>query len=159
MTDENHWRKWYELTNRPQIDQAIQKIYDDLGQAIIAKGPTCWSSGKCCNFNAYGHLLYVTGLEIAWFCRQVPTVSQPVDLKASCPFQVDGLCSTHAIRPLGCRVYFCQQGTQDWQQDVYEAFQQQLVELHQKHEIPYAYMEWRAGLAQALDHRYESVQP
>jgi Fe-S-cluster containining protein len=73
-----------------------------------------------------------------------------VDLKAACPFQVDGLCSTHAIRPLGCRVYFCQAGTQDWQQDLYEKFQQQLVQLHKDHDIDYAYMEWRAGLAQAI---------
>ena len=153
MTDENHWRKWYELTNRPQIDQAIQKIYDDLGQAIIAKGPTCWSSGKCCNFNAYGHLLYVTGLEIAWYCRQIPIVPSAIDLKAACPFQVDGLCSTHTIRPLGCRVYFCQKGTSDWQQEIYEKFQQQLVDLHNQLAIPYAYMEWRHGLSEAFENR------
>lgn len=152
MTPEHPWTSWYTVSRVPVIDQGIRQIYDALGNAIAQKGPTCWASGKCCNFNAYGHLLYVTGLEIAWYCRQLPATDVTVNLKAACPFQVDGLCSTHAIRPLGCRVYFCQQGTQDWQQDLYEQFQQQLVQLHKDHDIDYAYMEWRAGLDEALSH-------
>lgn len=150
MTNDHPWQQWFALSRQPDVDQRIVTIYDALGRAIAARGPTCWSSGKCCNFNAYGHLLYVTGLEIAWYCRQLPVANVTVDLKAACPFQIDGLCSTHAIRPLGCRVYFCQKGTEDWQQDLYEQFQQQLVGLHKELDIPYAYMEWRAGLQGAL---------
>ena len=151
MSEQHPWPLWYEQSLIPLIDDGIKALYTELGDAISEKGPTCWSSGKCCNFNAYGHLLYVTGLEIAWYCRQLEsTTSISIDLKAPCPLQIDGLCSTHAIRPLGCRVYFCQRGTQDWQQDLYERFQKQLVNLHEENAIPYAYMEWRYGLQQAL---------
>ncbi len=155
MTDQHPWQDWQRFSADQNIHQGICRIYDAIGQAITQKGPTCWASGKCCNFNAYGHLLYVTGLEIAWYVQQLPADTDvTVDLKAPCPFQIDGLCSTHDIRPLGCRVYFCQQGTQDWQQDLYEQFQQQLIELHKQHDIPYAYMEWRYGLSEALDNRF-----
>lgn len=151
MIDAHPWSLWHQASLNLQIDQRIKDIYDALGQAVTAKGPTCWTSGKCCNFNAYGHLLYVTGLEIAWYCRQIEQIPGVIDLKAPCPFQFDGLCSTHAIRPLGCRVYFCQKGTEDWQQDVYEQFQQQLISLHKDYDITYAYMEWRAGMAEAFE--------
>ena len=66
-----------------------------------------------------------------------------------CAFQVNGMCGIHTIRPLGCRIFFCQEGTQDWQQDVYEQFQQRIRRLHDEHELPYRYMEWRAGLIEA----------
>lgn len=152
MSDEHPWAIWFEQSKIQSIDDGIIELYDALGKAVTAKGPTCWTSGNCCNFNTYGHLLYVTGLEIAWYCQQLETTDLTIDLKAPCPHQIDGLCSTHQIRPLGCRVYFCQKGTQDWQQDLYERFQKQLVNLHQEHDIPYAYMEWRYGLQQALPH-------
>jgi Fe-S-cluster containining protein len=154
MTDSHPWQDWYRLSSDEQVHQRIGQIYDEIGAAIAHKGPKCFASGKCCNFNAYGHLLYVTGLEIAWYVRQLPAGTNiTVDLKAPCPFQIDGLCSTHAIRPLGCRVYFCQKGTEDWQQDLYEQFQQQLIALHKQNDIPYAYMEWRYGLQEALENR------
>ena len=150
MCDTHPWQQWYQMSMQPHVSDRIVELYDAMGKAIEQKGPTCWSSGKCCNFNAHGHLLYVTGLEIAWYCHQLQSTAVTVDMKAACPFQIDGLCSTHAIRPLGCRVYFCQAGAADWQQDIYELFQKQLVQLHEDQAIPYAYMEWRHGLSQAL---------
>ncbi len=66
-----------------------------------------------------------------------------------CPFQVDKLCTAHSVRPLGCRVFFCQEGTQAWQQDVYESFQNDLRALHERHSLTYAYLEWRGALATA----------
>ena len=64
----------------------------------------------------------------------------------ACPYQVGGLCSTHLIRPLGCRVFFCQAGTEEWQQDLYETFLRRLTRLHEQHDVPYRYMDWIAGL-------------
>ena len=64
----------------------------------------------------------------------------------ACPYQVEGLCSTHTIRPLGCRVFFCQAGTEAWQQDLYESFLRRLTRLHEQLDVPYRYMDWIAGL-------------
>lgn len=165
---------WRDAVGREAIDCAIRSLYEDLNSAVAERSPVCDASGRCCNFEAYGHRLYVTGLEIAWFLARAggprraaveskqgasPGLSLPQFSQAAgpevlatspvCPYQIDGLCSTHAIRPLGCRVFFCEPGTETWQQDTTERFLDRLKRLHAEHGLPYAYMEWRAGLAEA----------
>ncbi|MEM6394307.1 MAG: hypothetical protein AAF797_16195 [Planctomycetota bacterium] len=157
------WRELHRAACDPSIDQALRNLYAELDAAIAERGPTCWQSGKCCNFDAYGHRLYVTALEIAWFRRQLLAIDPQPDTTAdattprvslqqfaeqpgACPYQVGGACSTHAIRPLGCRVFFCQKGTEDWQNDLYETFLRKLRELHEAAGIEYRYMDWIAGL-------------
>ncbi|MCE9590058.1 MAG: YkgJ family cysteine cluster protein [Planctomycetes bacterium] len=163
------WRLWRAFAADPAVDAEIVALYADLSRRISERGPTCWSSGKCCNFDAYGHKLYVTALEIAWVLSKVelprptaaPTSTLPIvsaTLAATtgvlsptgpCVFQIDRLCSIHAVRPLGCRVYFCQEGTQEWQHEVYELLLADLRKMHDRRAIPYVYMEWRAGLIEA----------
>ena len=149
------------------MDGALRGLYAELDAAVAARGPTCWTSGKCCDFGAYGHRLYVTALEVAWFLRGVRGAEDGVrDSKGSpavfslpqlsngetgdsCPYRVDKLCSTHLIRPLGCRVFFCQRGTEVWQQELYETFLTRLRGLHDASGIEYRYLDWMAGLREA----------
>ena len=182
------WFAWRDAARRDEISQAIRSLYDDLDQAVRDRRPVCNASGRCCKFEAYGHRLYVTGLEIAWFLVGVwsrvsgdggdpayaakdpfkpnpgislvqlaPTPKPQNPTPGTCPYQINGLCSTHTIRPLGCRVFFCEEGTEDWQQDTTEHFLDRLKQLHVEHDLPYAYMEWRAGLAEAGQALGESV--
>jgi Fe-S-cluster containining protein len=65
-----------------------------------------------------------------------------------CPFQLAGLCSVHAIRPFGCRVFFCDSTSDDWQHEQYERFHAELKRLHEQFEVPYRYLEWRDALRQ-----------
>lgn len=178
-TTTSPWLDWHDAVQRDAVDHAIRSLYADLDQAVRDRRPVCNASGRCCKFEAYGHRLYVTGLEIAWFLSGVPgpgsgvsgeiieasndlarsnqslSLQQlapnpsPKTLNPNCPYQINGLCSTHAIRPLGCRVFFCEEGTEAWQQDTTERFLDRLKQLHTEHDLPYAYMEWRAGLAEA----------
>lgn len=165
------WRRWADAAQQPAIDDALRSLYADLDAAVAARGPTCWQSGKCCHFGSYGHRLYVTALEIAWFLHSaqekvhreqdgagrsenvLPVLNNTGDNGADdasrCPYQVGTACTTHAIRPLGCRVFFCQSGTQQWQHELYERFLQDLRELHDQHDVPYRYLEWLAGLREA----------
>lgn len=179
---------WAQAARDPAIDAELRALYERLGAEIARRGPTCWSSGRCCNFEAYGHRLYVTGLEIAWLLERLHeseaerpaagglpaeprlrvldagpdrAVARSVDritgalrdgdaLPDACPFQVDRLCGVHALRPLGCRVFFCQEGTHEWQRELYEQFLLELRRLHERFALPYRYMEWRAGLREAV---------
>lgn len=169
---ESGWRVWREAASRPEIDAAIRALYREIGEVVAERRPVCNASGRCCRFEAYGHRLYVTGLEIAWFLqgveggrytspddsagparayslKQLPLTPNLQILTPNCPYQINGLCSTHAIRPLGCRVFFCEEGTEAWQQDTTEHFLNRLKQLHADNGLPYAYIEWRAGLAEA----------
>ena len=163
------WAAWHDAAADPAVDAALRGLYAELDAAVAARGPTCWTSGKCCDFGSYGHRLYVTALEIAWFLGQadvnattqaggtstVGTLTLRLPQLSSkdgddvCPYQVDKLCTTHTIRPLGCRVFFCQRGTEDWQQDLYESFLDRLRVLHDDHGIAYRYLDWMAGLREA----------
>lgn len=151
------WKHWRLAVAKSSISLAIQSLYQDLDNAVQAYNPTCWASGRCCKFDTFegGHLLYVTGLEIAWVLSQ-PQVKQSgldptkVGLEGACAFQRSGLCAIHTVRPMGCRIFFCQKGTQDWQQLLYESFLGRLRQLHEQEALEYRYMEWRNGLKQAV---------
>lgn len=211
------WPAWHAAAADPRVDAALRDLYARLDAAVAARGPTCWVSGNCCKFEAYGHRLYVTALETAWVLANLPpgvprpyapptppvapaspanpkirralrpfiganpgpgissasmgypappgepgyvggpaaggTAPAPPQaegpLLPACVFQVDGLCTVHAIRPLGCRIFFCQKGTEEWQHELYETFLGELRSLHDRLALPYCYMEWRLSLREA----------
>jgi Fe-S-cluster containining protein len=153
------WRGWRDAAREPAVDAGLRAVYEHIGAAVAARGPTCWVSGKCCKFESYGHRLYVTAVEVAWVLerlRDTPppdtrpvlplTQYRPAD---GCVYQIQGQCSVHAVRPLGCRVFFCEAGTEAWQSALYESSLAMLRDLHDAHGVPYRYLEWRAGLNEA----------
>jgi Fe-S-cluster containining protein len=164
---------------RPEASTSVRAIYALLQSQIDLRKPICSASGKCCNFESYGHRLYVTTLELATFVVDLKTLpvtrasgpcAAPAKSKVvkltqhsaraggpchddglsigpGCPLQKDGLCSVHAIRPFGCRVFFCDPTADDWQKQQYERFHAELKQLHDRFDVPYLYVEWRAALA------------
>jgi Fe-S-cluster containining protein len=64
-----------------------------------------------------------------------------------CPFQAANLCAVHTIKPLGCRVYFCDRSAQEWQHELTERALEQIRAIHARHAIEYRYGEWRDMLA------------
>jgi Fe-S-cluster containining protein len=135
---------------RPEVAAAIQALYADVQSAVDARRPACAISGRCCRFEEYGHRLYVTTIELAGFVRQLDAGISTEDWDGTgCPFQRSRLCTVHAIRPFGCRMYFCDATSTEWQNDAYERFHARIQQLHAELNVPYFYVEWRAGL-QAL---------
>lgn len=130
-----------------------------VADAIAARGPACWASGRCCRFEQFGHRLYVTGLEaaltvvrlelgggLAWAGANGPLDVAQVDAAATaggCPFQSANLCGVHTIKPVACRVFFCDRTAQTWQSELLERAHGMIRELHDRHAIGYAYAEWR----------------
>jgi Fe-S-cluster containining protein len=159
------------MTNQPpsyaSIAAAVAGILHDADADIAARKPVCKASGRCCKFEEYGHRLYVTPGELIHFQhtlnveRSIPVrrdsmpsasaVSLPQFFAQAkpegCPYQIDGLCTARDARPLGCRIYFCDENAQHWQNEVYEKYHTRLKALHDAFGIPYQYMEWRAALA------------
>src|SRR6202012_3380440 len=127
--------------------------------------PICVVSGRCCRFEEYGHRLYVTTMELAAFFGRylehrarlddrnhphpgpLPRVRGRGENAAGdgtgCPFQGGKLCGGHAFRPMGCRIFFCDASSTQWQQDLYERLHERLKSLHGELDVPYAYVEWR----------------
>lgn len=146
---------WLAAARDPTVVSLLESIYADTAAEIAARSPACWASGRCCNFDAAGHRLYVTGLEAAYALSRLasPALLTPEKLAAAqerggCPFQTGNLCGVHAIKPLGCRVYFCDRSAEAWQQDLSERMLTRIRALHDLHGIEYRYGEWREMLGQ-----------
>lgn len=151
-----------ENARRPDVHTAVRALYDDLGREIDARKPRCDASGRCCHFDAYGHRLYLTTAELATFVtditqaapepsptppgRSLPILKPSTDGGGDCPYQVDELCSVHALRPFGCRIYFCDPAATEWMTDAYERFHLRLKTIHADHGLEYFYVEWRQAL-------------
>jgi Fe-S-cluster containining protein len=137
-------------SKRPDVQRAVYNVYRALQDAIDLRRPLCVTSGRCCRFSEFGHNLFVTTMELATFVREIES-SQAGPFRAgsfesSCPFQQGTLCSVHGIRPFGCRVFFCDAPSTDWQREQYSRFHTELKRLHQQLEVPYFYVEWLEAL-------------
>lgn len=175
--------QWLSAATNDAVVRDLEAIFAECASAVDTRGPACWASGRCCNFDKAEHRLYVTGLEAAYCLVRVvrtdwaeaankvrdnlpvltvhghelpgplPTGRGIVaDLHAAqarggCPFQVRNLCGVHHIKPLGCRVYFCDRSAQQWQHDLTERLLADLRALHTRHTLEYRYGEWRQMLA------------
>lgn len=163
MSDEMSLRTmastWLRQALEPQIAAELEAIYAEVAREIAARGPACWASGRCCNFEKTGHRLYTTGLEAAYTVARVRGLGalgqarglvvadvERARAAGGCPFQEGNLCGVHGVRPLGCRVYFCDRTAQEWQFDLTERGMARVRELHDRRGIVYAYAEWRSLL-------------
>ncbi len=136
---------------QPQLLAEVDRLYEQIRVETAARKPLCVMSGRCCHFESYGHRMYVSTVELAAFVAGVRGLAGSQNLAAwdgtGCPFQVGKTCGVHSIRPMGCRVFFCDPTSTDWQTDLYEKIHNQLRKLHESWEIPYFYVEWRQALA------------
>jgi len=147
------------------LSAAVALVLAEADADIAARRPVCRASGRCCRFEAYGHRLYVTVAELAHFAAveigkskvsAIParSVSLPqffaAERQEGCPYQIDGLCTARDGRPLGCRIYFCDENAQSWQNDVYEKYHAKLRAIHERFNLPYRYVEWREGLRELM---------
>lgn len=122
-------------------------FYDRLDRAIESYRPTCWNKGACCKFGEFGHRLYVTTAELAYFAYgQKESWLAPTE-SAACPYQVEGRCTARAHRPMGCRVFFCDPAAEHWQSPEYERHLAELKAIGERHGVPYRYVEWLSALA------------
>src|SRR5688572_29487653 len=96
------------------ITDAVAAILAEADADIAARKPVCRASGRCCKFEEYGHRLYVTAAEMAYFEKHETregkhettedgraAVSLPQffasDAPRGCPYQVDGLCTAREV--------------------------------------------------------------
>lgn len=137
-----------DAARRAVVRNAVDALYRSVQAEIDQRRPLCVISGRCCRFEEFGHRLYVTTLELARFVHDLDA-APPVENwdGAGCPFQRAKLCTVHPIRPFGCRMFFCDATSTEWQNAAYERFHAALKQLHERLDVPYLYVEWRQALA------------
>jgi Fe-S-cluster containining protein len=131
----------------PAALDSVERLYRSVQEEIDRRRPLCVVSGRCCRFEEYGHRLFVTTLELARFVHDASSIQAPENWDGTgCPFQKAKLCTVHAIRPFGCRMFFCDATSTEWQNAAYERFHSELKRLHETLAVPYFYLEWRQAL-------------
>jgi len=154
MDDHLLCEHWLALSRNVDVRRQITAIHDEVADRINDRGRVCTASGRCCNFERYGHRLYVTGLETAMTLDAIPVVraikAGDIELAqqaGTCPFVVSRLCGVHPVRPVGCRVYFCDPSAKIWVNELAEFAADAVKRVHDDFGIEYRYTEWRALLA------------
>lgn len=136
-----------EAAGRQEVLNAVGELYARVQAEIERRRPVCAISGRCCRFEEYGHRLYVTTIELARFVHDLAPVPSRAGWDGTgCPFQKSKLCTVHARRPFGCRMFFCDATSTDWQNAAYEQFHAELKQCHEQLKVPYFYVEWREAI-------------
>ena len=120
---------------------------------------TCAASGKCCDFDAYGHRLYATVLEAEYFFRHAPSAWANDDPRQCPAWGPDRLCHAREARMLGCRVYFCGPYPVLPPDDVYERYHARIKEIHDRCRVPFAYRDIVAWARERREARTPSLDP
>ncbi len=128
------------------LAERMKTFYADADARAVALGSTCRNRGECCRFDAYGHRLYVTTVELAYFVRELRDTWRSPDDGHLCPFHVEGRCVARSHRPMGCRVFFCDPATQPQQHAEYERQLAELKSISKDFGVDYRYVEWLSAL-------------
>ncbi len=125
---------------------ALTTLYAELDRQVLGHAPRCEVRGSCCRFEEVGHELFATGLEADYALHLHPAPGQP-EAPGRCPYHVAGLCTARAGRPLGCRTYFCDAGTEQALAEVHEAVLRRIRALATETSYPQSYGRFAAMLA------------
>jgi len=162
--DHDDIAQWRAAASLPEVERFFLDARQRIAEEVRTRRPLCLASGACCHFEAYGHRMYLSGLEAAFVVARIDAArarqaANPLRVlevasareRGDCPYLAGGLCGAHEERPLGCRIYFCDKGADgkgaEWQSDLYEAMHAETIALHERLGAPYRYLEWRAALA------------
>jgi Fe-S-cluster containining protein len=131
-------------TRSVQIVQEVKAVYQWIEEQLAHIGQTCKGCGDCCDFEAFGHRLYITTPELIFF--QHPMESQVKAMtNGICPYRIDGRCSVYPHRFSGCRIFSCK-GDPEKENALYEKALKKFKALCDEYKIPYHYVSLRDGL-------------
>lgn len=129
------------------IVNAVEEIYQHLQSQLDQTNPHCSACGQCCDFESFGHRLYLTTPELLYFnARLAEHRLAPRPMTGGiCPWRVDGKCTVYAWRFAGCRIFTCT-GDADLQSRLSEDILSQMKRICQTLNLPYQYRDLRTAL-------------
>lgn len=74
----DHASSWLAAARDATIRAELEAVYAHVAHETRQRRPLCTASGRCCNFEKFGHRLYVTGLEAAYVVVSLGSAG-PVD--------------------------------------------------------------------------------
>jgi hypothetical protein len=131
-----------------QIIQEVDTVYKWLDEQLAPMDSSCRACGDCCDFESFGHKLYITTPELIYFQNRL---SQPVKAMTAdvCPYRMDGKCTVYPYRFSGCRIFSCK-GDTEKENALCEQAIHKFKTVCNEHQIPYHYVYLKRGLDMLL---------
>ena len=140
-----------------QIIQKVDAIYQWLETELASLNPSCTACGKCCDFESFGHRLYLTTPELLYFQHHVGPDIQPMTTGV-CPYRVDGQCRVYPCRFASCRIFTCK-GDTDTEHRICEETIRAFKDLCDQYRLDYQYVSLQAGLAMLRQGTFQLTTP
>ncbi len=151
MTFSNFMVKTNDMKQESQIIKEVSVVYRWVDEQVALLDNSCRACGECCDFETFGHRLYVTTPELMHFQHAVgPQIkAMPAGI---CPYRIDGKCTVYAYRFSGCRIFSCE-GNTEKQNALCEQALRKFKALCDEHQLPYYYIYLQAGLKWLFDEK------
>jgi hypothetical protein len=130
-----------------QIASDVAEIYAWLDRRRAQGEPSapCRKCGRCCDFDAFGHRLFITTPEWVYFRTALGDQAPLPMAEGRCPYNEAGVCRVYATRFAGCRIFGCGLDAAA-QSDLTESTMAKLKALCIRHALPYRYTDLREAL-------------
>ena len=131
-----------------QVLERVVWVYEWLDVQLRQAGDlagTCDICGKCCDFDSFGHRLFVTSPELIYLTANLRGDKLRPMTTGRCPYNIADKCTIHEHRFAGCRI-FCCKGDKDFQSGLSESALKEFKSICTEFSVPYRY----ADLATAL---------
>ena len=137
-----------------KVVERVGSVYRRLDEQLRragAKAGRCEACGKCCDFEAFDHRLFVTPPELIYLLAGLGAEKPKPMPGRRCPYNVAGKCTAYEHRFAGCRVFACR-GDKDLHSELSESALREFKAICEELDIPYHY----SDLATALNTRAET---
>jgi Fe-S-cluster containining protein len=136
------------MNDLQKLVQKVGQIYAGLDAEIKENknlSPDCIGCGECCDFERFGHLLFVTTPELIFLKENIAPEKIKTMQTSICPYQKEGKCTIYPFRFAGCRIFFCR-GDKDFQSRLSESAVKTFKTLCTEFSIPYIYSDLKQAL-------------
>ena len=95
---------------KQQLLNKVAEIYNWLDEQIRLSeqpGGRCDSCGRCCDFEAFDHRLFVTPPELIYLVANLGAENIKPMPDSRCPYHLICQCTVYKYRFAGCRIFSC----------------------------------------------------
>lgn len=150
------------MQTNPKVLTGLEKIYRWIDSQNQKAGATCGTCGRCCNFETYGHRLFVTPPELMYLAANLRRQNLRAMTNSTCPYNVAAKCTIHNYRFAACRIFFCK-ADRPLQNQLSEQVLKKFKCLCNEFDVNYHYLSLKAGLTKMINsfcvsHYWESAE-
>ena len=131
------------MTTSNSLFESVEEVYRWIDAEVENTGD-CKACGDCCDFEKFGHRLFVTGVELAYFAEKMKHDLRKMDTTV-CPYRIEGKCSVYPYRFAGCRIFACGRNAAA-ESSLSEQSLQKLKQIGEEFQIPYHYTDLKTAL-------------